>query len=230
MRTAITLGVAGLAFLATPAPAQNRTVSGRGTGSLTVSNSNVPLYLVNFKQSGRTLTLVFMGKNVVQPFTLEGTITGNASGNVLPVEITGGLREGPTRGSGRVVLSGNSLASVTLNGTAKEGPFRIEFRGEDGGGGDWAGGGNTGAKPINVSSIGTGTYQLGSRRADLSDMRVRLHDDGRAELSFDGQQSVRGQGKWRRGSGGRADIELDDSASRPRRTPGSGCPATRTAA
>jgi hypothetical protein len=211
MRTAITLGVAALALLATPVSGQNRTISGRGTGSLTVANtSNIPLYLVNFKQSGRTLTLVFMGKNAVQPFTLEGTITGNASGSVLPVEITGGLREGPTRGSGRIVLSGNSLASVTLNGTAKEGPFRIEFRGEDGGGGDWAGGGNTGAQPINVSSIGSGTYQLGSRRADLSDMRVRLRDDGRAELSFDGQQSVRGQGTWRRGSGGRADIALDE--------------------
>src|SRR4030095_4347938 len=117
MRFATMLGLAGLAFVAVPALAQNRSVSSRGDGSLSVPNSAaIPLYNVKFSQSGRTLTLVFVGKNPALPITLEGRITGSTSGNDLPVEITGGLRDSETRGSGRIVLSGNSLASIDLRG------------------------------------------------------------------------------------------------------------------
>src|SRR5687768_12263143 len=104
MRPALTLGLAALSAIAAPALAQNRAVSGRGTGSLSVPNAGaIPLYQADFKQSGRTLTLVFVGKNAGLPFTLEGRITGNASGSDLPIEITGGLRDAETRGSGRIV-------------------------------------------------------------------------------------------------------------------------------
>ncbi len=211
MRCTIPLGLAGLSLIAVPALAQNRTVSGRGNGSLNMPNTAaIPLYHVKFDQSGRTLTLVFVGKNAALPFTLEGRVTGNAYGNDLPVEITGGLRDSETRGSGRIVLSGNNLASVNLNGTGKKGAFNLAFSGGGGGGGeDWAGGG-TGARPINMSTIGSGTYEWSGRRDNLSEMRIRLYDDGQAELSFSGERNVSGRGTWRRGIGGRADITLNE--------------------
>jgi hypothetical protein len=42
-------------------------------------------------------------------------------------------------------------------------------------------------------------------------MRIRLRDDGRAELRFDGDRGdVEGKGTWRRGSNGRAEIDLTE--------------------
>jgi hypothetical protein len=215
MRLVLTLGVAALSAVPAPALAQNRTVSARGSGSLSVPNAGaIPLYEADFKQSGRTLTLVFVGKNAALPFTLEGRITGNTSGSDLPIEITGGLRDAETRGSGRVVLSGGGLATVDLKGTGKEGPFTLEFRGEGGSvgggaGGNWDAGGTTGARPINQSTTGSGSYELSGRRSNLNEMRIRLRDDGRAELRFDGDRGdLEGNGTWRRGSNGRAEISL----------------------
>jgi hypothetical protein len=221
MRLAITLGLAGLSLLAAPALAQNRTISSRGSGSLHLPNTPaIPLYQVTFDQSGRTLTLAFMGKGRAVPWTFKGRITGNPSGSDLAVEVTGGLNDIATRGSGRIVLSGSRLASLDLRGTARQGPFEIDFRGE-GSGGDWAGGGETGARPINESATGSGTYEMSGRRANLNEMRIRLHGDGRAELSFDGDRGdVEGKGTWRRGSNGRAEINLTEWNGR--RTSGTG--------
>jgi hypothetical protein len=214
MRSAITLGLAALSFVVTPATAQNRTLSGRGTGSLALPNTGaIPLYQVTFKQAGGNLTLVFVGKNSAMPFTLVGRVTGNSFGSDLPVEVTGGLRDNETRGSGRIVLSGGSLARADIQGTGKQGRFSLDFSGEvsdgDGGGGGNAGG--TGAQPINMSTVGSGTYELSGRRARLNEMRIRLRDDGRAELRFDGDRGdVEGKGTWRRGYGGRADIVITE--------------------
>ena len=212
MRNVTLLCVAGLALGTAPALAQSRSISSRGTGSLTVpQTAAIPLYDVKFNQSGRIVTLVFVGKNPALPYTLEGQITGSTSSSDLPVQITGGLRDSETRGSGRIVLAGNALATIDLRGTGKQGAFSLQFRG---GGTDTGGGGggpdfDTGARPLNESSIGNGTLDLSGRRYNLRDMRIRLYDDGRAELRFDGDRSVEGRGTWRRGLNGRADLALN---------------------
>ncbi|HET8622778.1 MAG TPA: hypothetical protein VFM14_04395 [Gemmatimonadales bacterium] len=213
MRNVTLLCVAGLAVVAAPALAQNRSISSRGTGSLSVpQTAAIPLYDVKFNQSGRIVTLVLVGKNPALPFTLEGQITGSTTASDLPVQITGGLRDSETRGSGRIVLTGSSVATIDLRGTGKQGAFSLQFRGDGTDTGGGGGGGpdfDTGARPLNESSIGNGTLDLSGRRYNLRDVRIRLYDNGRAELGFGGDQNVEGRGVWRRGLSGRADLTLN---------------------
>ena len=211
MRNRIPLGVIGLAVVAAPVLAQSRSISSRGTGSLSVpQTAAIPLYNVRFDQSGRIVTLVMVGKNPALPYTLEAQITGSTSGSDLPVQVTGGLRDSETRGSGRIVLNGNNLASIDLRGTGKQGAFSIQFRGDgSGAGGDEAPDFDTGARPLNQSATGSGTLDLSGRRYNLRETRIRLYDDGRAEVRFEGDRSVEGRGTWRRGLNGRADLAIN---------------------
>jgi hypothetical protein len=71
-----------------------------------------------------------------------------------------------------------------------------------------------------MSTRGRGTYELSGRRSNLNEMRIRLYDDGRAELRFDGDRGdVEGKGTWRRGYNGRGDIDITEWNGR--RTSGS---------
>jgi hypothetical protein len=216
MRNVVPLAIAGLTVVAGPVFSQDRSISSRGTGSISLpQTAATPLYNVRFNQSGQRVVLVLVGKQTVAPYTIEAQITGSTSANDLPVQVTSGFRDMQTRGSGRIVLAGNSLASIDLRGTVKQGAFSIDFRGEgaDAGGGGGGGGGGpgfeTGARPLNESSTGTGTLDVAGRRYDLREMRIRLYDDGRAEIRFDGERNVEGRGTWRRGLNGRADIAFN---------------------
>ena len=64
MRSAITLGLAGLSVLAAPVtrPEPHRLRPWQRVAHR-AEHGPIPLYHVTFNQSGRTLTLVFMGKN-----------------------------------------------------------------------------------------------------------------------------------------------------------------------
>jgi hypothetical protein len=222
MRTVLTLGLAGLSFVATPMLAQSRAFSGRGTGSITLpSASAVPLYHFNFKQADRTVTLVFAGKNPAVPYTFEGRITSSSSSSDLRIELTGGLRDRNTRGTGRIRLSGLQLEAVDLDGSLPQGRFRLDFRGEEAGADTRPGNvnddawdnadDNLGARPLNLSVRGTGTYELSGRRTTLSEMRIRLRDNGEAELRFSGDRTdLDARGRWSRGFDGRAMIELTE--------------------
>jgi hypothetical protein len=209
MRVALTLGVTGLVVLSSNLAAQNRTLSGRGSGSLQLPNgTTIDLYQLNFSQSGRAVTFAFLGRNTGLPYTLEGQVTGNPGITTLTVELTGGLRDRATRGNARVVFSGADIGSVNADGTVRQGGFRLRFRSEGaGGGGDW--GDAAGARPFDESSRGSGSLEVAGRRYSLDEMRVRLSDDGRAELEWSGERSVTTRGTWSRGPGGRADIAID---------------------
>lgn len=215
MRFAIALGVAGLAILSADLPAQDRTLSGRGRGSLQLPNgSSIELYQLNFSQSGRAVTFAFLGRNTAIPYTLEGQVTGNTAITTLTVEITGGLRDRATRGTARVVFSGADIGSVSADGTVRPGAFRLRFRSEgaDGGGGDWEDAA-VGARPLNESAKGSGSLEVAGRRYSVDGVRVRLTDDSRAELDFSGERSVSARGTWSHGTGGRADIAIDQLGS-----------------
>ncbi|HEX2450165.1 MAG TPA: hypothetical protein VHJ69_03445 [Gemmatimonadales bacterium] len=119
MRNLVQLCVAGLAFITAPAFAQNRTVSGRGNGSLSMpQTAAIPLYHVNFNQSGRTLTLVFVGKNPALPITLEGRVTGTCfrgSGTLRDRGRTYRLYDATVR------LRNNGEAEVSFDGQIRTG-------------------------------------------------------------------------------------------------------------
>ncbi|MGH7516962.1 MAG: hypothetical protein ACREOC_05765 [Gemmatimonadales bacterium] len=207
-------GVA-LAVLCAAAPisAQNRSIDTDGTGSLTLPNSGfVRLGRGTFQQSGEAVTLNFYGTNIALPLIFEGRARTGSSGE-LSIEITGGLREATTQGTGTLALTGNELGRVQLRGTTKGGAFALVFEGSGGGqpggggDGDWNAGG-TGARPLDISVVGTGTYRLGGRQYGVREARVRLRDNGRAELRFDGDRQTSGEGTWRSGYGGRADIQI----------------------
>jgi hypothetical protein len=129
MRFAIALAVGGLVVVSPPLPAQDRTLSGRGSGSLQLPDGrSVELYQLNFSQSGQAVTFAFLGRNTALPYTLEGQVTGNPAITTLTIELTGGLRDRATRGTARVVFSGADIGSVSADGTMRQGTFRLRFR------------------------------------------------------------------------------------------------------
>lgn len=199
---------------ARPVDAQNRSIDTEGSGSLSLPSSGfVRLGRGTLQQSGEAVTLTFYGTNVALPLIFEGRARTGSSGE-LSIEITGGLREAETRGSGTVAFTGSELGRVNLRGTTKGGAFAVAFEGS-GGGGVGGGGedvgfnpGGTGARPINTSMRGNGTYRLSGRQYGIREASVRLWNDGRAELRFTGDRNARGEGTWRSGYGGRADIQI----------------------
>jgi hypothetical protein len=211
MRFAIALGVAGLALVSPALSAQDRTLSGRGSGSLQLPDGrSIELYQLNFSQSGQAVTFAFLGRNTALPYTLEGQVTGNTAITTLTVELTGGLRDRATRGTARVVFSGADIGSVSADGTMRQGAFRLRFRGESAGGGtidsdDPVAGG----RPFSESASGNGSLEVAGRPYSLNRVRVRLGEDSRAELDFSGERTVTASGTWSRGAAGRVDVSID---------------------
>ncbi|MGH7631372.1 MAG: hypothetical protein ACREOF_18710 [Gemmatimonadales bacterium] len=192
---------------ARPVDAQNRSIDTEGSGSLSLPSSGfVRLGRGTLQQSGEAVTLTFYGTNIALPLIFEGRARTGSSGE-LSIEITGGLREPATRGTGTVAFIGSELGRVQLRGTTSGGGFNLAFEGS---GGEDVGfkPGGTGARPINTSLRGNGTYRLGGRQYGIREASVRLWDDGRAELRFTGDRNARGEGTWRSGYGGRADIQI----------------------
>ncbi len=97
-----------------------------------------------------------------------------------------------TSGNAAVTFRGNAIARIGVSVPSQN--SRVEFfpgRYDTGGGG-----GNTGARPINTSFVGTGSYREGGRLYQLNEATVRLRDNGEADLRFNGQRQTGGRGRW----------------------------------
>ena len=183
----------------------NESATGSGTYELSGRRANLTETRIRLHNDGRA-ELSFDGNRSVGG---RGTWRRGAGGRAdIALSEWDGRR---TNGTAAVTFRGNAIERIGVNVTSQN--ARVEFfPGRSDAGDNWGGigGGNTGAQPINLSTTGSGTYEMAGRRSSLNEMRIRLRDDGRAELRFDGDRSVEGQGTWRRGYNGRAEIDVTE--------------------
>ncbi len=117
----------------------------------------------------------------------RGTWNGSPSSGSVGFRLDSGF-ELPADGSGRLYFLRDAIDRVDFRGTNRNGDFEFTFAGP---------GGSPGASPIlDIAHTGDGDLDLGEDADRLDRVRVRLTDDGLAELRLRGARRYTVTGRW----------------------------------